>query len=97
MLLTISKSYFSNKFNNWNRKNIPNKIYDFVLINIDRNTIIKEFKYFLKVINISSIIILSGFLNTDVDYISKFLNKEGLKIINSEIQNNWALLIVKFI
>lgn len=78
-------------------KNIPNKIYDFVLINIDRNTIIKEFKYFLKVINISSIIILSGFLNTDVDYISKFLIKEGLKIINSEFENNWALLIVKFI
>ena len=51
----------------------------------------------LKVINNHSILILSGFLNTDVDYISKFLNKEGLKIINSEIENNWALLIVKFI
>ena len=77
-------------------KNIPNKKYDFILININRNTIIKEFNYFLNSIRSDTVLILSGFLYSDVNYISKFLKKHNLKIINSNMENNWAILIVKF-
>ena len=77
-------------------KNIPNKKYDFILVNINRNTIIKEFNYFLNSIRSDTVLILSGFLYSDVNYISKFLKKHNLKIINSRMENNWALLIVKF-
>ena len=56
----------------------------------------EEFKYFLNTLKKDSVLILSGFLYTDVDYISKFLINHGLNIITSEVENNWAVLMVKF-
>ena len=75
-------------------KNIPRKKYDFILININRNTIVEEFKYLLKVLKNESVLILSGFLYSDVNYISDFLKKNGLKIINSNKENDWVVLVV---
>ncbi|PDH47005.1 MAG: hypothetical protein CND37_05585 [Bacteroidetes bacterium MED-G20] len=75
--------------------NIPEKKYDFILVNINRNTIIDEFKYFLKVVKNKSVLILSGFLYSDVNYISDFLKNSGLKIINSKKENDWVVLVVK--
>ena len=77
-------------------ENIPKKKYDFILININRNTIVEEFKYFLKVLKNESVLILSGFLYSDVNYISNFLKKYGLKIINSNKENDWVVLVVKY-
>ena len=77
-------------------KNIPDKKYDFILININKNTIINEFNFFLNSTKSDSVLILSGFLYSDVNYISKYLKKHNLKIINSNMENNWAILIVKF-
>ena len=71
------------------------KKYDFILVNINRNTIIEEFKYFLKVVKNKSVLILSGFLYSDVNYISDFLKNSGLKIINSKKENDWVVLVVK--
>lgn len=76
--------------------NIPIKTYDFILININRNTIIEEFNFFLKVVKDKSVLILSGFLYSDVDYISDFLVKSGLKILNSNKENDWVVLVVKY-
>lgn len=76
--------------------NIPTKTYDFILININRNTIIEEFNFFLKVVKDKSVLILSGFLYSDVDYISDFLVKSGLKILNSNKENDWVVLVVKY-
>ena len=87
----------SNSINliNGTGENIPQKKYDFILININRNTIVEEFKYFLKVIKNKSVLILSGFLYSDVNYISDFLKKNGLKILNSNRENDWVVLVVK--
>lgn len=76
-------------------ENIPKKKYDFILININRNTIVEEFKYFLKVVKNESVLILSGFLYSDVNYISDFLKKSGLNILNSSKENDWVVLVVK--
>ena len=76
-------------------ENIPEKKYDFILININRNTIVEEFKYFLKVVKNESVLILSGFLYSDVNYISDFLKKSGLNILNSSKENDWVVLVVK--
>ena len=76
-------------------ENIPEKKYDFILVNINRNTIIEEFKYFLKVVKNESVLILSGFLYSDVNYISDFLKKSGLNILNSSKENDWVVLVVK--
>ena len=87
----------SNSINliNGTGENIPQKKYDFILININRNTIVEEFKYFLKVVKNESVLILSGFLYSDVNYISDFLKKNGLKILNSNKENDWVVLVVK--
>ena len=77
-------------------ENIPEKKYDFLLININRNTIVEEFKYFFKVLKNDSVLILSGFLYSDVNYISNFLKNYGLKIINSNKENDWVVLVVKY-
>jgi len=101
----VNENAFSNtKINNTNKiniitgtgENIPSSNYDFLLININRNTIVEEFKYFLYTLKKDSVLILSGFLYTDVDYISKFLLNHELNIITSEVENNWAVLMVKF-
>ena len=79
-MLKINNSNSINLINGTG-KNIPEKKYDFLLININRNTIVEEFKYFLKVVKNESLLILSGFLYSDVNYISNFLKKSGLKIL----------------
>ena len=74
--------------------NIPNKKYDFLLININRNTINKEFTNFLKVMKMNSKVLFSGFFDSDIDYIKELYIKSGLKILYSVLENEWALLVM---
>ena len=74
--------------------NIPNKKYDFLLININRNTINKEFTNFLKVMKMNSKVLFSGFFHSDIDYIKELSIKSGLKILYSVLENEWALLVM---
>lgn len=74
--------------------NIPNKKYDYLLVNINRNTIIKEFTNFLKVMKKNSMVLFSGFFESDIDYIKDLSIKSGLKILYSDLENQWALLVM---
>lgn len=74
--------------------NIPNKKYDYLLVNINRNTIIKEFTNFLKVMKKNSMVLFSGFFESDIDYIRDLSIKSGLKILYSDLENQWALLVM---
>ena len=73
---------------------IPNKKYDFLLININRNTITEEFTHFLNVMKKNSIVLFSGFFESDIDYIKDLSIKSGLKILYSDLENQWALLVM---
>ena len=73
---------------------IPNKKYDYLLVNINRNTIIKEFTNFLKVMKKNSMVLFSGFFESDIDYIKDLSIKSGLKILYSDLENQWALLVM---
>jgi ribosomal protein L11 methyltransferase len=73
---------------------IPNKKYDLVLVNINRNTIFKEFTNFLKIMKKNSIVLFSGFFESDIDYIKDLSFKSGLKILYSDLENQWALLVM---
>ena len=44
----------------------------------------------------NSIVLFSGFLESDINYISNFAIKSGLNILYSNLENNWALLVMKF-
>ena len=73
---------------------IPNKKYDYLLVNINRNTIIQEFTNFLEVMKKNSTILFSGFFESDIDYIKDLSIKSGLKILYSDLENQWALLVM---
>lgn len=73
---------------------IPNKKYDYLLVNINRNTIIEEFTNFLEVMKKNSIVLFSGFFESDIDYITDLSIKSGLKILYSDLENQWALLVM---
>ena len=85
------------KIINGGGESIPDKKYNFLLVNINRNTIIKEFKFFKSAMDKNSIVFFSGFLESDINYISDFAIKSGLNILYSNLENNWALLVMKFI
>ena len=55
----------------------------------------RDYGYVIKVVKNESVLILSGFLYSDVNYISDFLKKNGLKILNSNKENDWVVLVVK--
>jgi len=74
---------------------IPNKKYDYLLVNINRNTLTKEFTNFLKVMKKNSMVLFSGFFESDIDYIKDLSIKSGLKILYSVLENQWALLVMK--
>ena len=84
------------KIINGGGESIPDKKYNFLLVNINRNTIIKEFKFFKSAMDKNSIVLFSGFLEPDTNYISDFAIKSGLNILYSNLENNWALLVMKF-
>jgi ribosomal protein L11 methyltransferase len=73
---------------------IPNKKYDYLLVNINRNTIIQEFTNFLEAMKKNSTILFSGFFESDINYIKDLSIKSGLKILYSDLENQWALLVM---
>ena len=74
--------------------NIPNKKYDYLLVNINRNTIIQEFTNFLEAMKKNSTVLFSGFFESDIHYIKDLSIKSGLKILYSDLENQWALLVM---
>ena len=83
------------KIINGDGNSIPNKKYDYLLVNINRNTIIKEFTNIFNAMKKNSIVLFSGFFESDVDYIKDLSIKSGLKILYSDLENEWALLVMK--
>ena len=73
---------------------IPNKKYDYLLVNINRNTIIQEFTNFLEAMKKNSTVLFSGFFESDIHYIKDLSIKSGLKILYSDLENQWALLVM---
>lgn len=73
---------------------IPNKKYDYLLININKNTITQEFTNFLEAMKKNSTVLFSGFFESDIDYIKDLSIKSGLKILYSDLENQWALLVM---
>ena len=54
----------------------------------------KEFTNFLKIMKKNSIVLFSGFFESDIDYIKDLSFKSGLKILYSDLENQWALLVM---
>ena len=76
-------------------KNIQNKEYDVLLVNINRNSIIEEFKYYNSSMVKNSIIILSGFYKSDVSTIEEKGSSCGLKFLSSKSYDEWAVVAMQ--
>ena len=75
---------------------IPSMAYDLLLVNINKNTILSEFKNLVKSIKKESIILFSGFFDADLLGVIKEGQRNGLNKLYSSSENNWALLAMKY-
>lgn len=75
---------------------IPSVAYDLLLVNINKNTILSEFKNLVKSIKKESVILFSGFFDSDLVSVIKEGQLNGLNTLYSSLENNWALLAMKY-
>ena len=75
---------------------IPSMAYDLLLVNINKNTILSEFKNLVKSIKKESIILFSGFFDSDLVQVINEGQLNGLNTLYSSSENNWALLAMKY-
>ena len=77
-------------------EDIPNMAYDLVLANINKNTIADHWESLLKVTHDKSTLVLSGFYNEDIPYLENLASRNGLILLYSNSENNWAVLVLKY-
>lgn len=71
---------------------IVNKVFDVVIANINRNILLQDMNKYSDAMKKGSILLLSGFYNSDIDQIVMKGEECGLKFVNSRIKNNWAMV-----
>ena len=102
--LAVSNAIKNGKINNCKKikfihgsgESIPNMAYDLILANINKNTIMSQWDYLLKVSNENTSIVLSGFYKQDLSDLIQFSSRSGLIPLYSSLENNWAILILKY-
>lgn len=73
-----------------------NKTYDFVFANINRNIIVRDLERYIKHLNKSGAILLSGFLQADEFEIIKHCNQKGLRLLRKFQKDEWLMLKFEF-
>ena len=72
---------------------INSKTYDTILVNIDKNVILKEAKAYSKKLDLQGCIYLSGFYFSDEELIIKKIENLNLNLKEKKRKNTWSLLI----
>ena len=67
------------------------KIYDIIVCNLEKNTILKYLNNITKLLKIKGILILSGYLSQDFLEIKNSCKKNNLILLHKKIKNNWIL------
>lgn len=70
-------------------------VFDIVVANINRNTIIEDLDKFKEVLNAGGTIILSGFYTEDADMVIAKAKELGLNEIRRKELNNWCMLVMQ--
>ena len=70
-------------------------VFDIVVANINRNTIIEDLDKFKEVLNARGTIILSGFYTEDADMVIAKAKELGLNEIRRKELNNWCMLVMQ--
>jgi len=66
--------------------------FDVILANINKNVLLDEMSTYSKKLNLSGLIFLSGFYKSDIEDVISWAEECGLKHIQSETLNEWAVL-----
>lgn len=66
--------------------------YDTIIANINRNILLNDMLSYVKCLNPSGTLFLSGFYNDDITVIEEECNKHGMKLVESLEKNNWVAL-----
>lgn len=74
---------------------IKNQKFDVVFANINKNVLLAQIPMYSKCLNLSGILLLSGFFVTDVDELILAADNENLIIISSKNKDGWAILNFK--
>ena len=102
--IAINNSIENAKKNNCSKINfilgdglqIPKVAYDLILVNINKNTILDQFKYLKTGMKKNTIVLFSGFFKSDINSIENMGLLNGLITLYSSLENNWALLVMKY-
>ena len=67
------------------------KMYDIIVCNLEKKTLLKYIKNFTKLLKIKGVLILSGYLSQDFLEIKNCCRKNNLILLKKKIKNNWML------
>ena len=70
-------------------------VFDIVMANINRNTLIQDLPKFKEVLNVGGIIILSGFYIEDYSFLIDKAKELGLSEYNKNDLNDWCMIAFK--
>ena len=68
-------------------------LYDIILANINKNILLKDIHRYAKVLKKGGRLFLSGFYTEDLKDISREAEKNGLKFVRKQTQNNWVAAV----
>lgn len=74
---------------------IPKTNFDVIIANINRNILIDQLDSYKQCMAANSVLLLSGILKTDFDFMNERLIQCGLQTEKSESLNKWGLLKVR--
>lgn len=70
-------------------------VFDIVMANINRNTLLQDISNFKEVLNSGGIVIISGFYTEDADLLVEKAKELGLKQQAKNSLNNWCILVLQ--
>ena len=71
---------------------LHDKKFDIILANINRNILLNDMSIYAAALQLDGKLLMSGFFAVDAPLIMECASKLGLKFIQQQTKNNWALL-----
>jgi ribosomal protein L11 methyltransferase len=71
---------------------IGDRKFDLVLANINKNVLVSALPQYVKALNKSGELLMSGFFTTDVAALKEVAEKTGLKFVSTQNEGEWALI-----
>ncbi len=71
---------------------VEGEMYDIILANINRNILLGDLPRYSAALNAGGVILMSGFLEQDVDSLEARMQEVGIKPIDRRVRNGWVAL-----